>query len=229
MKKRIDLILNAKGGVGKSFLAINLVQYLKDQKLPHLAIDTDNANSTLKRAHPEALFVNLNHRQGLDAVFTGLDNQPLVVVDGRAASTDQFLSYFDEIELADLLNKLKAALTVIVPVSHEADSVAQVKLLSDVLGTQCDYVVVKNEGLSENFDLYDQSQARKRVTGELKGREMVMPELYDWLVAKLNAENLTVTQAIQSDKFIIMDRQRLVSWQRRFCEQLQSVKELLLP
>ena len=75
MKKRIDLILNAKGGVGKSFFAINLVQYLKDQKVPHLAIDTDNANSTLKRTHPEALFANLNQRRGLDAVFTGLDDQ----------------------------------------------------------------------------------------------------------------------------------------------------------
>ena len=100
MKKRIDLILNAKGGVGKSFFAINLVQYLKDQKVPHLAIDTDNANSTLKRTHPETLFVNLNNRRGLDAVFTSLDDQPLVVVDGRAASTDQFLTYFDAVELA---------------------------------------------------------------------------------------------------------------------------------
>ena len=185
MKKRIDLILNAKGGVGKSFFAINLVQYLKDQKVPHLAIDTDNANSTLKRTHPEALFANLNQRRGLDAVFTGLDDQPLVVVDGRAASTDQFLTYFDAVELAGLLKKLNVSLTIIVPVCHEMDSVAQVKLLSDVLGSVCDYVIVKNEGLTEDFDLYNGSQARKRVTGELKGREMVMPELYDWLVAKL--------------------------------------------
>ena len=228
MKKRIDLILNAKGGVGKSFFAINLVQYLKDQKVPHLAIDTDNANSTLKRTHPEALFANLNQRRGLDAVFTSLDDQPLVVVDGRAASTDQFLTYFDAVELAGLLKKLNVSLTIIVPVCHDMDSVAQVKLLSDVLGSVCDYVIVKNEGLSEDFDLYNGSQARKRVTGELKGWEMVMPELYDWLVAKLNIENLTVTQAIQSDKFIIIDRQRLISWQRRFNEQLQSVKELLL-
>ena len=228
MKKRIDLILNAKGGVGKSFFAINLVQYLKDQKVPHLAIDTDNANSTLKRTHPETLFVNLNNRRGLDAVFTSLDDQPLVVVDGRAASTDQFLTYFDAVELAGLLKKLNVSLTIIIPVCHEMDSVAQVKLLSDVLGSVCDYVIVKNEGLSEDFDLYNGSQARKRVTGELKGREMVMPELYDWLVAKLNIESLTITQAIQSDKFIIIDRQRLISWQRRFNEQLQSVKELLL-
>lgn len=229
MKKRIDLILNNKGGVGKSFLAANLVQYLKDQKQPHAAIDTDNANSTLKRAHPEASFVNVDERQELDAIFTALDSQPLVVVDGRAASSDQFLKYFDEIELADLLGRLKASLTVIVPVSHEADSVAQVKLLSDVLDQHVAYLVVKNEGLSQHFHLYEQSQVRKRLAEELKGREMVMPKLHDWLVAKLNAENLTVTQAMASDQFTLMDRQRLKSWQRRFNEQLETVKDVLLP
>jgi hypothetical protein len=228
MKKRIDLILNNKGGVGKSFLAANLVQYLKDQKLPHGAIDTDNANSTLKRSHAEALFVNVDERQELDAIFTTLDTHPVVVVDGRAASADQFLKYFDEIELADLLTKLKASLTVLIPVSHEADSVAQVKLLSDVLGNHIDYVVVKNEGLSQHFHLYEQSQVRKRLTGELEGREILMPKLYDWLVAKLNAENLTVTQAIASDQLTLMDRQRLKSWQRRFNEQLETVKDVLL-
>ena len=31
MKKQLNLILNGKGGVGKSFFAINLVQYFKDK------------------------------------------------------------------------------------------------------------------------------------------------------------------------------------------------------
>jgi hypothetical protein len=228
MKKRIALILNNKGGVGKSFFAANFVQFLKDQKLPHVAVDTDNANSSLKRAHNEALFVNVDDQQELDSIFTALDNQPLVVVDGRAASTDQFLKYFDEIELNDLLAKLKTSLTVIIPVSHEADSVAQTKVLSEVFGNAAEYLVVKNAGLSNHFHLYDQSQARKRLTGELKGREIVMPKLYDWIVAKLQSENLTVTQGIQSEKLNLMDRQRLKSWQRRFNEQLQSVKDVVL-
>ena len=29
--KRLDLILNGKGGVGKSFFAVNFVQFLKDK------------------------------------------------------------------------------------------------------------------------------------------------------------------------------------------------------
>ena len=57
--KRLDLILNGKGGVGKSFFAVNFVQYLKDKGIAHVAIDSDNENSTLKRFHPDARFVDL--------------------------------------------------------------------------------------------------------------------------------------------------------------------------
>ena len=32
MTKQINLILNGKGGVGKSFFAVNFVQYLKDRR-----------------------------------------------------------------------------------------------------------------------------------------------------------------------------------------------------
>src|SRR6202008_4543057 len=60
MKKRLILILNGKGGVGKSFFAVNLVQYLKDRQIAHAAFDSDDENSTLKRFHSEAEFINVN-------------------------------------------------------------------------------------------------------------------------------------------------------------------------
>ena len=44
MQKQINLVLNGKGGVGKSFFTTNFIQYLKDEKMPHVAIDTDNEN-----------------------------------------------------------------------------------------------------------------------------------------------------------------------------------------
>src|SRR5438552_5796472 len=53
MKRQLDLILNGKGGVGKSFFAVNLVQFLKDKAVPFVGCDTDNENSTLKRFHSD--------------------------------------------------------------------------------------------------------------------------------------------------------------------------------
>src|SRR5437773_12536804 len=58
MKKRLILILNGKGGVGKSFFAVNFIQYLKDREISYAAFDSDDENSTLKRFHSEVGFID---------------------------------------------------------------------------------------------------------------------------------------------------------------------------
>ena len=79
--KRLDLILNGKGGVGKSFFAVNFVQFLKDQGIAHVAIDSDNENSTLKRFHPDTRFLDLDIHRELDGIFGALEKANLVVMD----------------------------------------------------------------------------------------------------------------------------------------------------
>lgn len=229
MKKQLVIILNGKGGVGKSFFATNLVQYLKDQQIEHHAIDTDNENSTLKRFHNEVEFININNVQEIDALFAALEKSNLVVVDCRAASTDIFLDYFAEVRAFEILEMLDAALTIVSPVNHEADSVEQVKIIAEALGAKCRYLIVRNQAHSEQFRIYDNSQTRSRVLNEFAGREIVMPRLYDWLVTGLNETNLSMTAAIAGSEFSLVDRQRLKNWQANFYEQLDLARDLILP
>jgi cellulose biosynthesis protein BcsQ len=229
MPKQIDTIINGKGGVGKSFFAVNFVQYLKDRSIAHAAIDTDNENSTLKRFHPEAEFLDIGDPKEIDTILASLEKSGLVVVDCRAASTDIFLDYFDELQIFDLLESMNASLTVISPVNHETDSLEQIRNLSERLGDRCRYVIVKNQALTDRFNHYEQSKTRRRLVEELAAREIVMPKLYDWLVADLNVSDLTPTTGIQHAAFTLMDRQRLKNWQRRFYEELESVRDCLLP
>jgi hypothetical protein len=229
MSKRLVIVLNGKGGVGKSFFATNFVQYLKDRRQPHRAIDTDNENSTLKRYHREADFVDLNDPRGLDALFAAVESSPLVVMDGRAASTDLVLDYFAEVSVFELLGGLDARLTLVIPVNHEADSVTQAKLISDALGDRCPYLIVRNQAHSQQFSLYDGSRTRRRLLDELAGGEMVMPRLYDWLVAALNQYNLTATEALVHEAFNLVDRQRLKNWQKTFYAEVDAHRAALLP
>jgi hypothetical protein len=226
--KRLDLILNGKGGVGKSFFAVNFVQFLKDKGIAHVAIDSDNENSTLKRFHPDTRFLDLDHRRELDGIFAALEKTNLVVMDCRAASTDLFIDYFAEIDLPAVLTAVGAALTLVMPVNHEADSVDQIQRLADQFGQQCSYVVVRNAAHSDSFALFESSEVRAQLKDKLGGREIAMSRLQDWLVESLNAENLTITAATKHPAFSLLDRQRIQTWQRKLYTEIESVAGLLV-
>jgi hypothetical protein len=229
MTKQIDLVINGKGGVGKSFFATNFVQYLKDRGIAHRAIDSDHENSTLKRFHPDSDFINLEHRREIDHIFVAADTTDMLVIDCRAASTDLFIDFFEEVGLVEVLRAIEARLTAVCPVNHEADSVEQLRILSDALGDCCRWVIVKNEAHSETFKLYDNSKTRHHLLDALQAREISMPRLHDWLVALLNEHNVSLTAALQHPGFNLLDRQRLKHWQVGFYKQVESESGLLLP
>ena len=230
MTKRLDFILNGKGGVGKSFFAVNFVQYLKDKNVRFIACDCDNENSTLKRFHGDDVeFLDLSHPRGLDAMIHALEKTDLVVVDCRAASTEVFFNYFDEINLRATLQTLSTALTLIVPVNQEADSIDQLQRITDKLKNVCSYVVLRNTVHNDNFIFYDQAVVRKRLLRELGAKEITMTKLQPWLVEELSHNNLTITPAVADGHLHLLDRQRLQTWQRKLYAEIDSVAELLLP
>jgi hypothetical protein len=230
MTKRLDLIFNGKGGVGKSFFAVNFVQYLKDKDVRFIAYDCDNENSTLKRFHRDSVaFLDLSHPRGLDAMIYALDKNDLVVVDCRAASTGVFFNYFEEIDLQPTLQKLSVALTLILPVNQESDSIDQLQRATDKLKDVCSYVILRNTVHSTDFAVFDRSIIRKHLLRELGAREITMTRLQPWLVEELSHKNLTATPALANGQLHLLDRQRLLTWQHKLYDQIDSVAGLLLP
>jgi len=230
MTKRLDLIFNGKGGVGKSFFAVNFVQYLKDKNIKFVACDCDNENSTLKRFHGDDVqFLDLAHQRGLTVVIRHLEKTDLVVVDCRAASSEIFFNYFDEIDLRSMLNNLSAAVTLIMPINQEADSIDQLKRATEKLDSVCSYIVLRNTVHSDSFTFFENSVIRKRLLRELHAKEITMTKLQPWLVEELSHNNLTITVAVANNQMHLLDRQRLQTWQRKFYAQIESATDLLLP
>ena len=229
MKKRLILILNGKGGVGKSFFAVNFIQYLKDRDISHAAFDSDDENSTLKRFHSEVGFINANHPPEIDRMVDALVGSEVVVVDCRAASTRIFLNYFDETEMATVLESMNARLTIASPVNHELDSIFQIQRVVNAIVGKADFLIIRNEVHGEGFDLFDKSKLRQKLLSDLGAKEIVVTKMSKWLVEGLQRNKLTPTEARNHQDFSIMDRQRLIMWQRRFYEQVDSVGHLLFP
>jgi hypothetical protein len=122
-----------------------------------------------------------------------------------------------------------AALTLLMPVNHESDSVDQIQRLADQFGKKTGHVVIRNTSHSESFALFESSEVLVKLKDKLGGREFAMTRMQDWLVESLNAENMTITAATKHPAFSLLDRQRLQTWQRKLYVVIESVTDLLLP
>ncbi|HEX3719007.1 MAG TPA: hypothetical protein VH595_13645 [Verrucomicrobiae bacterium] len=84
-------------------------------------------------------------------------------------------------------------------------------------------------GGATDLTVREPSEVRAQLKEKLGGREITMTRLQDWLVESLNVENLTITAATKHPAFILLDRQRLQTWQRKLFTEIESVTDLLLP
>jgi len=174
-------------------------------------------------------FMDLSRPRALDAMFRAFEKTDLVVVDCRAASTEVFFDYFDLIDLRPTLEILSAALTLVIPVNHEADSVDQLQRIVNKLGKACAYVVLRNEVHDDTFAVYEQSVVRQRLRKDLGMKEITMKKLQPWLVEELSLKNLPITEAVKDGSIYLLDRQRLQTWQRKLYAEIESTADLLLP
>jgi len=120
-------------------------------------------------------------------------------------------------------------LTLLMPVNHEADSLDQVQRMVEAMADHARFIIIRNQVHAESFSLYDKSAVRVRLLKQLDAKEITMPRMEEWLVEGLNRVNLTITAAAKHESFYLLDRQRLVTWQRRLYEQIESTTDLLLP
>ena len=124
---------------------------------------------------------------------------------------------------------LGASLTLAIPINHEADSVDQLQRLVESVGGLARYLIVRNAAHSASFALYESLAIRTRLLKELGAREIDLPRLQDWLVEALRRENLTVTAAATHPSVHLLDRQRLLNWQRGLYATLAGIHEFILP
>ncbi len=127
------------------------------------------------------------------------------------------------------LEGLNAGLTIASPVNHELDSIYQIQRVVNAMAGKADFLIIRNEVHGEGFDLFDKSKLRQKLLSDVGAKEIVVTRMYKWLVEGLQRSKLTPTAARNHQDFTLMDRQRLVMWQRGFYEQIDSVQEMLLP
>jgi len=228
--KRLILFPQDKGGIGKSFVATLLHDYLTGLGVKVKAFDLDHANSTFNRLVPEAEFINTDidgDKLGvLDRVVHALDEANVVLVDNRATGGSKVLAYLDETRLPEMQAEFDCALIFVVIATDDKDANSQIAELLDTHGPRVRWLVARNLRDGESLELFAQSNARRRLI-EFGAVEIDVPCLTEITRNKLQTANLTVGRGRTADELHLLDRSRCMRFHERMGTEFAKARELL--
>ncbi len=230
--KRLILSPQDRGGIGKSFVATLLYDYLTEDKVRLKTYDLDHANSTFKRLVPEAEFihtdVDANKLGVLDPLVAALASFDVVLADNRATGGSKLLTYIEESRITELQQSLKFDLVFIIIALDDRDAISQAADVLDVYGDRVRWLVAKNYRDSSELKLFNESETRQRLLS-FGAIEVEVPCLSEVTKNYLQAFNLTVGKGRTSDKLHLLDQSRCVRFHTYMQNQFNKARSLLLP
>lgn len=229
--KRLILPATDKGGVGKSFFAVALVDWLKQHpdSPSWAAFDPDEGNKTLIRFHPETQFLDIEEDSGLDPCFTALADVDTAVVDGVGSRQKTvFLKWVEEVSLFDLADNMGIGLTYYLVMEDGMDSINSAQRIMEHVGDRVDWLLVRNAKQGKNFNLWDESSAYDRFR-ELNGREIRFPAINKHLIQFYDDANLPFSRCIDAPQVNILDQQRFRVIHNQLNTEFDAVADWLVP
>lgn len=225
--RRLVLVAIDKGGVGKSFFCIQFITWLRSLRIPYTAYDPDHANSTLSRFIHDAIFLSSRHSENLDVLVEKLAETPIVVLDGMVGRQGLVFDWIEETNLLRIAREEGFHVTLALVIEDDKDAVHQAGEAVKRFHNQVDWLVVKNHKMNATFRIYQASNARTSLL-EAGAREIDLPKLDGHLNEELQRRSVTIPEALAEGQLFLLDRQRLVDYQRRIFTLLEGVKEILI-
>lgn len=225
----IHIILQGKGGVGKSLIASLLTQYLllknPDLNKPLTLIDTDPINQTFSRYERlpvQSLNIleneEINPRKFDEIIELIASSKGDTVIDNGASSFIALSTYIKEMGIAEIIKTLGHELiihTVITGGQAFNDTLVGFAQMANHLGGHAKFVVwlnpywgeVKADG--KTFEQMAVYKAHKAAISALIQMPELKQETFGHDLSSMLNENLTFEEAINDPNKTIMTRQRL--------------------
>lgn len=236
---QVHLTLQGKGGVGKSFISSLLVQYIRSQGQPVVAIDTDPVNATLAgyQAFDTQRLELMEQGSLIERNFDRLIEQVIeedshFVIDNGAASfipLSYYLTENDAIRLINEQGKQVIVHTVITGGQALRDTLGGFASLAEQLPEGTELVIwlneffgdIEAEGKSfEDMQVYQNN--RHRVQGLIRIARQTSSTFGEDVKQMLDRK-LTFDQVRQSTDFGLMSKSRLSKVQSAIFDQLALV------
>jgi MinD-like ATPase involved in chromosome partitioning or flagellar assembly len=224
MSNSIFLVGGGKGGVGKSLMAMVLLDYLHAAGRAPFLVETDTSVPDVFKTYGEAIegeAVNLDEREGwMDLVNLVERRSQAAIVINTGARNQTGISNFGK-TLSKALPQLGRKLVVLWMIDRKRESL---ELLSDFIDAipEAEIHVVRNLylGSEKKFELYNGSKMRAAVEAK-GGHTLSLPELADRVTDTMNTRRLTIEKALA--ELSLGDRIELERWREECKEMLSEI------
>lgn len=233
-------MLQGKGGVGKSFVAVMLAQWYRESGIPVACYDTDPVNRTLssfKALDAKALDLMTEDRinyHAMDAFVESIMTSATdVVVDNGAASFLPISRYLVESDTATTLAEAGREMvihTVIASAGGPDDTLVGFLTLTKQFPTNVKIVVWLNEFfgpiLSPDGNPFEEMPVymnhRDRVLGVIR-LDGLNPHSFGHNLKQMLDQKMTFAEAVSDPSFFTVAKQRLVMIRRTIFNQMSAV------
>jgi hypothetical protein len=230
---RLIMMATDKGGVGKSFFCVQLMEWIRRHALSPAfqGYDPDHENRTLLRFHPnESQFIDVTKTDAIDACVVSLQNgNRISVVDGLGAQQKKtFQGWVDEVRLFEVAADLDLRITYVLLIEEDPDVIRQAARMMELVGDEVDWLVVRNLVRGAFTGLWDVSKA-KELAAELGAVEIEFIRVQDSVAKYCQNNDLPLAAAAEAKDLFILDRNRIISAWQAISDQLAKAEGFILP
>ena len=200
MGQPVYWIGGSKGGVGKSIVAMALLDHLAQRGEETLLIESDTANADVWKAygkHVASEVVNLDEADGWIHLVNVCERDSVkTVVVNTAARNNVGVTKFGQ-TLNSTLADLKRKLVTIWVINRQRDSLELLHEFREALPNALVHVLRNGHfGDEKKFELYNGSELRKLVESA-GGRSLTFPDLADRVADDLFVRRLAIAEALR--------------------------------
>lgn len=237
--KQVHITLQGKGGIGKSFISSIIAQNIMDKEEQVICFDTDPINATLssfKALNVRQINLMIDNRinEGIfdEMLETILSEDSHFVIDSGAASfvpLSNYLIQHDALKVIADAGKQPVIQVVIAGGLALANTMSDFAQLSEQMSSHAQIIVWLNEHfgkITHDGKTFEQSKVY------LKHKDRVQAiirlprqneDTFGQTIEQVIHERLTFSEALLSQSFRIMSKQRITMYRRGIYDQLAVV------
>lgn len=225
----IHLVINDKGGVGKSFFVKTKIQYCLDRGHTFIAVETDRCNPDVAAVYPEvckfAVFSE-DEKQAAkaDSIFEYAIEKPVIV--SLPAQVDRLVSnWIERNKLLTIGKNYQVDFCRWFVCSGQYDSV---KLLTNSLklhGDKIRHIIVRNWGKCDDWTHVDNDKELEKLIKKHKVKTIDLPKLPHAETYSIDKNRLNFAQARELKALKILGKQRVVNFLNAAYEAIDSTGE----